>query len=170
MLLQVSTNGILSFGSNFTRFNPVPFPFTSPPLIAPFWADFDLRRGGDVYYRQTAQRDILEQIAFFGSRAGGFQFQPTLAFIVTWDGVPAFNRRFQGLTNTFQAILATDGTYSFVGVVYRNIQWAGSVQIGLNAGDGRGYSTPLTISDILGNRLGSNIMIPGAYLWRTDSK
>ena len=165
--LQVSTNGILSFGSSFTQFQPLPFPFTSPPLIAPFWADFDLQKGGSVYYRQTAQPDILQQIEFAVSRASGLQFRPTLAFIATWDAVPAFDGRFRGLINTFQVVLATDGTYSFAGFVYRDIQWTGSEQIGFNAGDGRGYSTPLTIADIQSNRQGSNIMVP---VYRTDGE
>ena len=160
----------MSFNSNFTRFRPAPFPFTAPPLIAPFWTDFDPRKGGNIYYRQTAQPDILEQISFTTSHVSGFQFQPTLAFIATWDGVPAFDARFQGLTNTFQVILATDGSRSFAGFIYRDIQWAGNAQIGFNAGDGHGYSIPLTTADVLDGRHGSNVMVPGTYVYRTDGK
>lgn len=169
-LLQVSTNGILSFGSSFTRFQPTPLPFTSPPLIAPFWADVDLRKGGSVFYRQTTQSDILQQIAIATLQISGFQFVPTLAFIATWTAVPAFDGRFQGLTNTFQVVLATNGTVSFVGFIYRDIQWTGNAQIGLNAGDGSGYFAPLTSTDAQGNGQESNIDTPGTYVYRTDSK
>lgn len=166
----MSTNGILSFGSSFTSFQPTPLPFVSPPLIAPFWADFDLRKGGNVFYRQTTQSDILQQIAIIPSQISEFQFVPTLAFIATWAAVPAFDGRFQGLTNTFQVVLATDGRVSFVGFTYRDIQWTGNVQIGFNAGDGSGYFAPLTSTDAQGNGRGSNIDIPGTYVYRTDSK
>ena len=147
----------------------MPFPFISPPLIAPFWADFDLRRGGNVFYRQTTDPETLQQISFTVS-LGGFEFTPTLAFIATWAGVPAFDGRFRNLTNTFQAILATDGIQSFAGFVYNDIQWGGNVQIGFNAGDRRGYYSPLTLADVQGMGMESNIMVPGVYVYKIDGK
>ena len=168
--MQVNSNGVLLFGSNFTHFQPQPFPFTSSPLIAVFWEDFDPRKGGSIYYRQTTQRDILDQITVvIATVSPELQFQPNLAFIATWDGVAAFDAELYGHTNTFQVFLATDGSYSFVGFIYRDIQWTGSGQVGLNAGDGRGYSTLMRTNDILSDRQGSNVMIPGFYVYRLDS-
>ena len=148
----------------------MPFPFISPPLIAPFWADFDLRRGGSVFYRQTTDADILQQISLSVSQIGDLQFTPTLAFIATWAGVPAFDGRFRGLENTFQAVLATNGNQSFVAFIYRDIQWGGNVQIGFNAGDGRGYYSPLMLADVQDIGRASNVMAPGVYVYRTDGK
>ena len=123
-----------------------------------------------MYYRQTNQEDILQQISFTTSQVFEFQFVPTLAFIATWDAVSAFDGRFRNLNNTFQVVLATNGSLSFVGFVYRDIQWGETVEIGFNAGDGRGYYSPLTLADVIGEVRESNVMIPGAYLYRTDGK
>ena len=123
-----------------------------------------------MYYRQTNLPDVLKRISLLASRASGFKFQPTLVFIATWDEVPAFDGKLKGFINTFQVILATDGTYSFAGFIYKDIQWAENVQIGFNAGDGHGYSTPLTTADIQDNEQGSNTMLPGVYMYRTDSE
>lgn len=98
------------------------------------------------------------------------QFTPTLAFIATWVGVPAYDGRFRNLTNTFQAVLATNGNQSFVGFVYNDIQWGENVEIGFNAGDGRGYYSPLTLVDAQGQGQESNVMFPGVYVYRIDGK
>lgn len=123
-----------------------------------------------MFYRQTNRSDILQQIASIASQSFELQFVPTLTFIATWDAVPAFDGRLQGLTNTFQVVLATNGTISFVGFVYRDIQWTGNALIGFNAGDGSGYSAPLTSTDAQGNGRESNINQPGIYAYRTDSE
>ncbi len=48
----------------------------------------------------------------------------------------------QSQENTFQVVLATDGSSSFVLFLYQDIQW-GTANIGFNAGDGvRGYMAP----------------------------
>ena len=99
-----------------------------------------------------------------------FQFAPTLAFIATWAAVPAFDGRLQGLTNTFQVLLATNGTHSFAGFAYSDIQWTSDAEIGFNAGDGGGYFSPLTSDDAQGRGRESNVMIRGLYVYRTDSE
>ena len=83
-------------------------------------------------------------------------------------------------TNTFQCVLITDGTNSFVIFLYADdlIQWSfGDVsnvdaQAGFNAGDGEfhftinGSQTP-AIVDI---ETTSNIGVPGKYLFRVDNE
>ena len=77
-------------------------------------------------------------------------------------------------TNTFQCVLITDGTNSFVIFLYADnlIQWSlGNAQAGFNAGDGEfhftisGSQTP-AIVDI---ETTSNIGVPGKYLFRVDN-
>jgi len=43
--LQISSNGLVSFGWPYLSWWPVPFPFGDSfiPVIAPYWADFDFR-------------------------------------------------------------------------------------------------------------------------------
>ena len=44
------------------------------------------------------------------------------------------------------------------------------MEIGFNAGDARGYFSPLSLADVVGEGRESNVMIPGIYVYRTDSK
>ena len=94
---QVNSNGVLSFRN--TRFNdylPRPFPFESPPLIAPFWDDFNPRRGGMIYYRQINDTDQLQHFYYNYSlllKDGETEkddFYPTHLFIATWYQVPPY--------------------------------------------------------------------------------
>lgn len=80
--VQVNTNGVISFRYPFTTCcGSRAFPRDSP-LIAPFWHDVNTANGGEIYYRQTSDPELL---TFF---LGVFpDFQPTLLFIATWNRV-----------------------------------------------------------------------------------
>ena len=76
--------------------------------------------------------------------------------------------------NTFQVVLATDGTASFVFFIYIDIQWVGllGTQLGFNAGDGINSLTlpgAFNNSAVLDLELTSNVKIPGHYLFRVNS-
>ena len=45
----MSSNGLISFGSSFTAFNPQPFPI-SANVVAPYWDDTDTTRKGVVRF------------------------------------------------------------------------------------------------------------------------
>ena len=92
--VQVNTNGHISFRSPFLNWIPTLFSFRSiPPLIAPYWEDFDLRKGGNIFYRQTSNPILLQivrdqvQVSFQSTG----NFNPTDLFIVTWDQVPGYS-------------------------------------------------------------------------------
>ena len=76
--------------------------------------------------------------------------------------------------NTFQVVLATDGSRTFVAFLYEDIQWSGiffSTTIGFNAGDGvRSFTLPesLTAEGVLNLENTSNVGIPGVYIFRVD--
>ena len=83
------------------------------------------------------------------------------------------------LVNTFQAVLATDGTRTFVLFLYEDIQWGSSLDsstataiVGFNAGDGgtRSFRLPDSLTDagILNLESASNIGIPGTFIFRVD--
>ena len=95
LLMQVNTNGILSFRSTFTTSFIRTFPFFSPPLIAPYWDNFDLSRGGNLFYRQTSNTTLLQRVQDLlqESLPSASSFFPTTLFIATWDRVQG---RFQG--------------------------------------------------------------------------
>ena len=135
----MNTNGVLSFGQPFPRYSSFGSNFnsihSSPPIIAPFWDDVDIRRGGIIYYRQDNTSQIAEQIqldisVYFPNI--GF-FYPKLVFVATWYRVQSY---YSNLLNTFQVVVASDGTRTFVKFNYGDIQWGGSTTlIGVSAGN-----------------------------------
>ena len=144
---------MLSFGQSFTitssggsNFNSASFP----PIIAPFWNDINVNRGGTIYYRQDITSPIAKQIQqdiYIHFPSIGF-FYPSLVFVATWDRVAAYSSDFRGLVNTFQVAIASDGTWTFVRFSYDDIQWGGSATlIGVGAGDGVNFIThPASLS------------------------
>ena len=95
---QVNTNGIISFQIPFTEFIPQRFPLNYfIPLIAPFWDDVDIRRFGNIFFRETSNTTLLQRACnqlqeLFSSSDN---FTPTTLFIATWDRVPSFAMRSQ---------------------------------------------------------------------------
>ena len=68
------------------------FPLSVLTLIAPFWDHVDIRRFGDIFYRETSNVTLLQRahdqlqelFPFTGN------FTPTTLFIATWDRVAQF--------------------------------------------------------------------------------
>jgi len=84
---QISTNGLISFGSPFSSGQIEPFPqFT--PLIEPFWADLEVREenGGAIFYRIDQNLLTLNSITSEVSalNADFSSFSPSYAVIITW--------------------------------------------------------------------------------------
>ena len=73
--------------------------------------------------------------------------------------------------NTFQAVLATNGSITFALFLYHDIQWSRVTIIGFNAGDGvKSFTVPesLTANSVLNLDSTSNVDIPGMYIYRVD--
>lgn len=74
--------------------------------------------------------------------------------------------------NTYQAVIATDGTTAYALFLYRDVQWSRSVtNIGFNAGDGiRGFNLERPEGSLTfdGIEETSNIETPGTYIFRID--
>lgn len=74
--------------------------------------------------------------------------------------------------NTFQAVIATNGSATFVLFLYRDIQWSGGTIIGFNAGDQeRFFSLPdatLIIDAVFNLESRSNVGMPGTFYFRVD--
>ena len=172
-MLQVNTNGVLSFGEQFTTSSVASaggFSFESilsPPIIAPFWDDVNILDGGLIYYRQvldspTADLVRREVISQFPEVDGFFPF---MVFVATWDRVAQFNGSNDSF-NTFQTVIASDRSRTFVRFAYGDIQWGGSnTLIGVSAGDGLNFVThPASLSPSVFNLDGTNVT------YRIDSK
>ena len=138
----MNANGVLSFGQSYNRRSPgFQFTtFTSPPIITPFWDDINVNTGGRLYYRQESDPRTAEQIGqeISSQFPEAEFFYPSLVFVATWDGVPPIGyltgqgNRF----NTFQVIVASNGTWTFVKFNYYRIDWGELYTlIGISAGD-----------------------------------
>ena len=89
--MQVSTNGVVSFGSHFSNYNSRHFPLsTGDKLIAPFWDNSNVRNGGQVLFRLSDNQTLLNQVGSTINDALEFDFTPTMLFIVTWSGLPEY--------------------------------------------------------------------------------
>ena len=91
IIMQVSTNGVVSFGANFTDYDSRPFPLsTSDILIAPFWDDSNVENGGQVLFRLSDSQTLLNKVGSTINDTLEFDFIPTMLFIVTWNGIPEY--------------------------------------------------------------------------------
>lgn len=104
----------------------------------------DARRSGDIFYRQTTDASILTkgeaELAKAFIDIGHIELK--WAFIATWLNVTYFrdppgSDESARLRNTFQAVLLTDGSQSFVIFYYNKITWTtGDVSNGMNGSGG----------------------------------
>ncbi|XP_017318641.1 fibrillin-2 isoform X1 [Ictalurus punctatus] len=144
--LFFSDNGLVQFQTvdmNEKLLLPIPFPqgFTgneSMAMLAVFWDDADLTLGdGKLFYKEYHPlniSDVYSQIVFnrtckdvtqFEAKRGKPAFTPIWILKITWDHVLPISYQKINLseTNTFQAILTTDGTRSFALLRYGNMNW-----------------------------------------------
>jgi hypothetical protein len=86
------------------EYTPRSFPLgDNRIMIAPFWADVDIRRRGKVWYRQIVNpkskvlRRATDEVrkAFFKNQEG---FTPTWVFVATWNKVPFYDDTIQNST------------------------------------------------------------------------
>ena len=90
---QVGDNGIISLESTYNPNTPSSFPLNFRYIIAPYWADVDLRGAGQVYYRQTTDPALLRRAANQIQAAFPTSQNQTIRslLIVTWDSVGYYN-------------------------------------------------------------------------------
>ena len=92
-IMQVSTNGLVSFEGFFDLPNACPFPCADVPVIAPIWINLNFENNGLLYYRVSHDTATLNQVVdrIAQVNPGLHDYQPTLAVIVTWfEASPVF--------------------------------------------------------------------------------
>lgn len=160
----ININGSVSFSAPVGTFSSSAFPTNGPSLVAPFWADVDLRGGGPnqnkVQYKVT----------------------PT-ALYVNWTNVGYYNQQLDKL-NSFQVII-TNGSDPIVpgsanvSFCYGTMQWTtGSASggsngfggtpatVGANKGDGVNY-IQFGRFDHAGTDYNGPFGAPGGISWLT---
>ena len=102
----INNNGNITFGSSQSSYTPDPFPASSQPMIAPFWADVDTRGGGGAVYVAAPNAETT---------------------VVTWNDVGYYSQH-NDLTNNFQLVLrdrSADGLAGDFDIEFRydRLQW-----------------------------------------------
>ncbi|XP_032063131.1 alpha-tectorin-like isoform X2 [Aythya fuligula] len=185
--LYVNNNGVISFGSRVNQYTPDPFPLADGrSFVAPYWGDVDNVLGGDVFYRETTDPELLGLITKqINQYFPDIPFTATWAFVATWEHV-AYYGSTSNKGNTFQAALTTNTETSFIILNYKDIQWTtgaasgGDAETGLggtpahagfNSGDETNYyNIPGSRTDAVINiTKTSNVNIPGRWVFQVDN-
>ncbi|KAJ7421252.1 hypothetical protein BTVI_19094 [Pitangus sulphuratus] len=164
--LYFTDNGQIIFPPTDNYFpsnpNPPPRGFSgreSFPVVAAFWDDADFSQGiGTTWYQEystlSSTRDPLVQDV--EAKIEKYLKIPYIAkwtLKVTWEKAPAYpSQRDDTQTSTYQAVLTTDGNYSFALLLYQDsgMRWdytklaAGNVLIGFSSGNGYAQNSELT--------------------------
>ncbi|MEJ1283247.1 mucin 4 [Cricetulus griseus] len=163
---QFTDNGQIIFPESdysiFSYPNPPQSGFTGKEhvaMVAPFWGDADFSSSrGTIFYQQYNTlygenigpvREVETLIQEF---TGDWSYKAKWTLKVTWVNVPAYPAQWSYGTNTYQAILSTDGSSSYALFLYQSggmkwnvIQGLGNqVLMGFSSGDGYFENSPLT--------------------------
>ncbi len=173
----VNTNGNVTFSGPLSQFTPDAFPVADQPMIAPYWADVDIRGSGCSGF--GGDRGCASP----SSNGVWWHLEPGL-MVVTWDRVGFFSCD-TSLVMSFQLILR-EGQYCGVPgdfdveFRYNRCEWetgdasggmsgfgGTQAQVGFDAGNTRDFvslpgSRMSGISRVVCD--GSNVSIPG--VWR----
>ena len=90
---QISTNGYLSFGRPVDDFSPTLFPEEHTFLVAPYWSDINIVRGGEsakIPYEVHTSGPLLSQVNAFISEEQSVSFSGRWMLVVEWREVPPF--------------------------------------------------------------------------------
>ncbi|NXK54783.1 MUC4 protein, partial [Chauna torquata] len=164
--LYFTDNGQIIFPptDNYVPSNPNPPPWgfsgrEALPMVAAFWDDADFSRGvGTTWYQEyptlSSTRDPL--VRDVEAKIEKYLKTPYTAkwtLKVTWAKAPAYpSPQDDAQTNTYQAVLSTDGSQSFALLLYQDggMRWdyaglaARDVLIGFSSGDGYAQNNELT--------------------------
>ncbi|CAF0966865.1 unnamed protein product [Rotaria sp. Silwood1] len=176
-VIRVYSHGLILFGNityTLPHSPPGPFPLRDFVCAAPYWADTDLTQdsSSNIFYREVTDENTLIQIS--NMIRNGFPHlsahRMLWAFVATWDRVPGHQAN-PG-RNTYQAIIATNGLYSFTMFLYNQLQWSagawgGYPQVGFNAGDEVNYFTleKSFTADVVTVVEDSNVGVPGQFFF-----
>uniref|UniRef100_A0A8C0I9E9 MUC4 protein n=1 Tax=Bubo bubo TaxID=30461 RepID=A0A8C0I9E9_BUBBB len=164
--LYFTDNGQIVFPptDNYVPSNPNPPPqgFSGQealPMVAAFWDDADFSQGvGTTWYQEystlsSAGHPLVHDVEAKIEKYLKTPYVAKWTLKVTWEKAPAYPSRWDDTqTNTYQAVLTTDGNRSFALLLYQDsgMRWdyaklaAGNVLIGFSSGDGYAQNNELT--------------------------
>ncbi|TFK04933.1 O-acetyl-ADP-ribose deacetylase 1 [Platysternon megacephalum] len=156
--LYFTDNGQIIFPASdsdvFPSPNPPPGGFTGRekvPVVAVFWANADFSKGvGTMFYQEfvtldSAEHPFVRDVEAKIQRYLKTPYSAKWTLKITWEKAPAYPA-WQPVTrtNTYQAVLTTDGIKSYVLILYQDggMQWdytklgLTNVLMGYSSGDG----------------------------------
>lgn len=95
----MNTNGAISFSQTLSTYTPSPFPLGgNRKIVAPYWCDIDTRKGGDVWYYETNNQDLLRNASENIKEIfpGQTNFEAAWVFVTTWDNVAFYGSSSEG--------------------------------------------------------------------------
>lgn len=186
-LLQVNTNGILTFVNDFPEFLNIPFPIEYP-AISPFYSNVDISQDdgySKISYYQSTDSNLLKRASsnIRSSFKNAQNFQANAILVVTWNNVPKWrgqNQERSSEKNTFQVAIISNEEDSYVEFLYpqNGIQWVQAetgesglpdirARAGFIAADGRYVALKGSGSDKVRHLTeSSNFGQPGRWLYR----
>jgi hypothetical protein len=156
----ISINGYISFDDMTNSYYPVENFF-----IAPFDNDLDSTKNGTISYRKINDPQTL---SLMGQEISSLyyldtlNFIPTSAFIVTWDSVAPYEASISGNVS-FQAILSTNGSNSFLTINYGKLDFGAEYGYYFQNG-----STRITISKT-NPMFSSNVGVNGKWIYHLSN-
>uniref|UniRef100_A0A3B5KSF1 NIDO domain-containing protein n=1 Tax=Xiphophorus couchianus TaxID=32473 RepID=A0A3B5KSF1_9TELE len=166
-------NRHLTFDAPLSNYTPQQFPMNGTrDIIAPFWADLDNRDNGNIYYVQNTSGSLVQQVTQDINRYfPGLNFQANWIFIATWHEVAYYPK--SGTQTTLQAVLTTNGHYSFVLMNYGSIASTSKSGGYDTISSSHHFTIPGSFSTNATGpnstfRLGSNVNVPGQWAFRVD--
>ncbi|XP_042526209.1 mucin-4 [Dipodomys spectabilis] len=135
----------------FTRWDTV-------AMVAPFWDDADFsNHRGTIFYQEYETlygeyNSLVRQVdTWIKQFTDSWDYNAKWTLKITWVKVPAYPAQWTIGTNTYQAILTTDGSRSYALFLYQRggMQWHvtqrphSSVVMGFSSGDGYFENSPL---------------------------
>jgi hypothetical protein len=148
--LYISTNGYVSFEFN-EIFEPVPMGLVDKPTIACLFDDFDTKRKGNVFYRQTQNKRFLRSISN-SIKKSPINEKPELdnAILVTWSQVPTYGIENSQTESTFQLVLVSaNNEQSLFGIfIYANVSLGTLTNFSVGLTNGKELFTDMDKSTI----------------------
>lgn len=126
--LQVNTDGILTFNSEFASFMNIPFPLDHA-AIAPFYSNVDTTDSNDttaIIFYESQDQDILQNATELIRQNfnEASDFEASSIFVATWENVGHFKSK-NDVRNLFQVaiILSDEETYAQFLYPHDGINW-----------------------------------------------
>uniref|UniRef100_A0AAR2JS77 Alpha-tectorin-like n=1 Tax=Pygocentrus nattereri TaxID=42514 RepID=A0AAR2JS77_PYGNA len=169
--IYVNNNGHLTFDQPWYSYIPYQFPTSGGrDIIAPFWTDLDNRNNGVISYKQYSSGSVLTQATQnINQYFPQLQFTATSVLVATWDRIAYYP--VSGTETTFQAVLISDGQFSFVLMNYGQIApTSRAVQAGYDTDDSSYYfSIPGSFQyNYSVFTYSSNVNVTGRWAFRVD--